>query len=138
MIETGFKTGNKPRVLLADRDAGTPALVSRVIASHYEMVGTVYDGSTAFAASVSLEPDVLVIDIILPKLNGFEVARQLTAIDSTTKIVILTCVNEPEFIAEALRIGASAFVLKQKLQSDLPLAIQAALDGKKFVSTTRT
>jgi DNA-binding NarL/FixJ family response regulator len=136
VIEISFNTGNKPRVLLADGDAGTPALVSRVIASRCEMVGTVYDGSTAFAASVCLEPDVLIIDIILPKLNGFDVVRQLNAMDSNTKIVILTCVDEPDFIAEALRIGASGFVLKQKLQSDLPLAIQAALDGKKFVSTT--
>ena len=126
---------NRPRILLADRDDQTPTLVSSIIASRFEMIGTVYDGQAAVEMSAGLKPDVLVSDIILPKLNGFEVVRQLTALSPATKIVILTDVDEPDFIVEALQLGASGFVLKRNVQMDLPLAISAVLEGKVFVST---
>jgi len=125
----------RPRVLLADRDDATPTLVSSIIASRFEMIGTVYDGEAAVEMSAGLKPDVLVSDIILPKLNGFEVVRQLTALSPETKVVILTDVDEPDFIVEALQLGACGFVLKRKVQMDLPLAMSAVLEGKVFVST---
>jgi len=125
---------SRPRVLLADRDDATPTLVSSIIASRFEMIGTVYDGEAAVEMDAGLKPNVLVSDIILPKLNGFEVVRQLTALSPATKVVILTDVDEPDFIVEALQLGVSGFVLKRKVRMDLPLAINAVLEGKVFVS----
>ena len=124
-------------MLLADGDAGTPGLVSSALASHCEMVGTVYDGQAAIAATMGLRPDILLLDVILPVLNGFEVIRRLVALNSTTKMIILTAVEDPEYVTEALETGANGFVFKRKTRLDLALAIREALSGRTFVSATQ-
>lgn len=126
--------GNVPRVLLADGDAATPGLVSAVISAECAMIATVYDGEAALDATLGLQPDVLVIDIAL---NGLDITRRLVAMNCATKLVILTTGEDPAHAAEARLAGAAAVVFKNRIKTDLPLAIREILKGRSFSSAAQ-
>jgi DNA-binding NarL/FixJ family response regulator len=125
------------RVLLADGDAGAPALVSAAIAAECHIVGTVYDGHAAVDATLGLQPDILLTDTILPGLNGLDVILRLVALKCPAKIVILTALEDPENVTETLRAGAAAFVYKRRIKNDLLIAIREVLNGRNFVSSRK-
>jgi DNA-binding NarL/FixJ family response regulator len=107
-------------------------LVSRIIVPQFEVIGTVYDGQAAVTATLALNPDVLITDIILPVLNGIEVVRRLISLGTRSKALILTAVEDAEYVDEALRAGASGYVFKRKIGVDLSIAITEALAGRIF------
>jgi DNA-binding NarL/FixJ family response regulator len=125
---------SKVRVLLADDHQAILAKVRRELGEEFEIVGIVGNGEEAVAAVCRLDPDVLVIDISMPVLNGLEAASRLRTSCCRTKIVFLTIHDDPDFVAAALSSGASGYVIKNRLSTDLVPAIREALQGHTFVS----
>lgn len=98
------------------------------------MIGEVSDGLTAVEKAQELKPDVVLMDIGLPGLNGLEAARRIREVVPDAKIVFLTQESSPEIIQEALHLGAVGYVLKSDVETDLVPALYAAVQGKQFVS----
>jgi len=124
---------SKVRVLLADDHEGTLELTHGVLDGEFEVIGTARNGRDAVAEVQRLDPDVLVIDISMPILNGFQAASLLGA-GCRTKIVFLTLCHEDVFVQAAFSAGASAFVVKLDLHTDLVPAIYEALEGRRYIS----
>ncbi len=119
------------RVLLADDHEAMLDRVAGLLATEFNVVGTVTDGQQALDAAMELEPDVLVLDISMPVMNGIETARRLKEAGSETRIVFLTVHDDPDFAREALEAGALGYVIKQRIASDLVAAIKKAHAGRQ-------
>jgi DNA-binding NarL/FixJ family response regulator len=128
-------SSTKPRVLLADDSERIVQIVSTLLAEEFEVVGYARDGVEAIKAAIRLKPDVLVMDIVMPKQDGIQAARRLNQMNSTTKIVFLTGLEDQEYVEASLAAGASGFVFKCRAACDLSLAVHEALAGRVFVST---
>jgi DNA-binding NarL/FixJ family response regulator len=98
------------------------------------VVGIVPDGRELLSAAKDLDPDVVVLDISMPILNGIEAARQLRGANSRAKLIFLTMHREVTFAARSLEAGASGFVLKHSAASELVTAIQEALKGGTYIT----
>jgi len=101
----------------------------------FQLVGEAGDGLTAVRKCVELQPDLVLLDIGLPELNGIQVARQIRQLAPDSRIVFLTQESSSAIVHEALSLGAAAYVIKAHTASDLILAILAARDGRQFVSS---
>jgi DNA-binding NarL/FixJ family response regulator len=101
-----------------------------------QVVGEVSDGSAAVEKAVELQPDLILLDIGLPTLNGFEAARQIRKLVPESKIIFLSQEPPGEVAQEALSIGAWGYVVKIRAETDLLAAVEAVLSGKQFVSGT--
>jgi DNA-binding NarL/FixJ family response regulator len=123
----------KIQVVIADDHHEMLAAIRRLVDEEFEVVGAVEDGEQAVTAVLMLNPDVLVIDISMPILNGLQVAKQLQAANCRTKVIILSVHEGPEFVEAAFSAGASGYVAKDRLYSDLIPAVHEAL-GHAFVS----
>jgi DNA-binding NarL/FixJ family response regulator len=99
-----------------------------------QVVGEASDGLEAIHKAVELQPDLIVLDIGLPSLDGIAVARQLRSLVPESKIVFLTQESSADVMQEAFRVGARGYVTKNKLLDDLFAAVEAVLSGKTFVS----
>ena len=125
----------KIRVLLADDNRQVLEYVRRFVSGDScEVVGVVRDGQAAVEAAAKSRPEVLVLDIAMPRLNGIEAARLMREADPSTRIVFLTVEKDPDMCRTALDTGACGYVLKARLATDLIPAIRAARDGVRFVS----
>jgi DNA-binding NarL/FixJ family response regulator len=124
----------KIRVVLADDHQALLARVRGVLDEEYEVVGVVENGSQAVDAVLTLDPDVLVIDISMPVLDGLQAARQLQKANCRTKIVFLTIHEDNDFVTAAFGAGAVGYVIKACLSTDLVPAILEAMQGHTFVS----
>ena len=124
----------KPRVLLADDHRVVAEGLRGLLDPYFEVVGVVSDGRELLAAAARLDPDVVVLDISMPSLNGIETARQLRAENSRAKVVFLTMHREVAYAARSLEAGASGFVLKHSAPSELVTAIREALNGGTYVT----
>jgi DNA-binding NarL/FixJ family response regulator len=133
-MPTEKKKSNFPRVLLADDHQVILDTEGQILAPEFNIVGAVRDGAAVLLAAAELDPDVITLDITMPEINGLEVARRLRASGSRAKIVFLTVHEDLDFICEALNVGASAYVVKGTMASDLLRAVHAALTGQKFIS----
>ena len=122
------------RVLLADDHKAILDHVAKLLEPEFEVVGMVSDGQALLAASARLKPDVLVLDISMPVLSGLDAARELQRTGSRAKIIFLTVHEEPEYVRGSFETGASGYVVKPRLASDLAQAIREALAGRTFVS----
>lgn len=125
---------SKVRVLLADDHESILANVRGVLGDDFEIVGTVNNGKDAVLQAHLLDPDVLVIDISMPVMDGLQATSLLHSARRRTKIVILTVHEDEDFIAAAFSAGASAYVVKAQLTSDLVPAIRQALEGHTYIS----
>lgn len=125
----------KHRILLADDDDLILRLLSALLSPQFEIVASVHTGEDAFQAVLSLKPDVLVLDIVMPGLGGIETALRLQESGSPTKIVFLTSLEDAELVEAAMASGASGFVFKGYIFRDLPFAISEALAGRTFLSS---
>jgi DNA-binding NarL/FixJ family response regulator len=123
-----------PRVLLADDHAAVRNQVSGLLASRFDIVAKVADGGSLVEAVTRLHPDLLVLDISMPVLNGIEAACKLREAGSQARIVFLTVHEEPEFVEAAMAAGARGYVFKSRLATDLLPAIQSALADTPYVS----
>jgi len=117
-----------------DDNEGILTRAARVLNSTCSVVGVVTDGRAALDAAAALNPDVIVLDITMPGLNGLDVADRLRAAGSTAVVVFMTVHDETEFVAAAQAAGALGYVVKRRLVSDLPLAVREARAGRLFVS----
>ncbi|HEX3437768.1 MAG TPA: response regulator transcription factor [Pseudacidobacterium sp.] len=123
---------SKIRVLLADDHKVILARVRKIIGDEFDIVGEVTNGRDAIVEVGRLNPDVLVIDISMPVLDGLQAASQLRS--KRTKIVFLTVHNDPDFIVAAFSVGASGYVVKSDLTTDLVPAIREVMDGHTYIS----
>jgi DNA-binding NarL/FixJ family response regulator len=124
---------SKSRVLLADDHQLVAEGLRGLLEPEYELVGIVSDGRELLAAA-RLRPDVIVMDITMPRLNGIEAARQLRQIGVRAKVVFLTMHRDPAYAARALDAGASGFMLKHSAASELLTAIREVLQGRTYIT----
>ncbi len=101
---------------------------------HCEVVGTVGDGRALLTAARELKPDVIVLDIAMPLLNGMAAGERLKKMIPEVKLIFLTVNEDPGFASEAMRIGASGYLLKSSAASELFHAIEVALEGRTYVT----
>jgi two-component system response regulator DesR len=120
------------RVLLADDHRGMLTELRLQLHEAFEIIGSVEDGKEAVDAVINLDPDVMVLDIAMPVMNGFQVAARLRG--CRTKIVILTTFEDQDYIDAAFSSGANGYVTKRNLARDLVTAIHEVLRGNTFVS----
>jgi CheY-like chemotaxis protein len=113
------KTPKRPRVLVAEDHAEVAKAVCRVLALDCEVVGRVADGNDVLEAVQRLQPDVIVIDLNLPNVNGLEACRQIRHVNPETKVIVFTAMDDPEIRQRSLEVGASAFVSKMAVDGDL-------------------
>ncbi|MGB9435471.1 MAG: response regulator transcription factor [Candidatus Acidiferrum sp.] len=124
----------RPRILLADDHVGMLVNASDILREQFEVVGAVTDGRAAVDAALELKPDLVVLDIGMPEMGGFDAARELRRSGCNAKVVFLTIQQDEEYVAAALDSGGLAYVLKSRMYSDLVEAIAAALAGGIFIS----
>lgn len=124
----------KPRILLADDHTFVLEGYRRILEEHYELVGTTGDGRALLAAAKTAQPDIVVLDISMPLLNGIDAAAQLKKICPTVKIIIVTMHADTEYVRSAFEAGASAYVLKGSAVDELELAIRAVLGGHSYIT----
>jgi DNA-binding NarL/FixJ family response regulator len=116
----------QPRVLLADDHAGILSALRRLLGSSCDIVGCVTDGAALLEAAARLRPDVIVVDIFMPKVDGLKACRQIKEATPETKVVVLTGHNDSSTRQRAFSAGASAFIPKHLMADDLVDAIHRA------------
>jgi DNA-binding NarL/FixJ family response regulator len=121
-------------VLLADDHDAVLTVAARLLGQEFEVVRAVRDGQAVLEAAAKLRPDVVVLDIAMPVLSGLEAARRLQADGGAAKVVFLTVYEDPDYLRAARAAGALGYVVKDRLASDLPVAVREALAGRPFVS----
>jgi len=124
----------RPRVLLADDHRLVLGALEALLSRECDVVGTATDGRALVAAAASLQPDLVVLDVAMPLLNGLDAARQIKRACPRIKIVVITMNEDPELAAEAFRAGASAHILKQSAASELLSAIREVTSGRSYVT----
>jgi len=123
------------KVLLADDHAIVSQGLEALLKQRFELVGSVSDGRALVAAVEQLSPDVVVTDISMPGLNGLDAIRQIRKSKSQAKLVVLTMHAEPNLVAEALKAGASGYLLKTSAVEELETAILEVLKGRTYVTS---
>jgi len=124
----------RPRVLLADDHSLLLGAFEKLLAPECNIVGQVSDGRALVAAADELKPDIVVLDISMPLLNGLEAARQIRHKTRSIKFVFVTMNEDADLAAEAFRSGASAYLLKRSAASELLAAIRQVMDGQSYVT----
>jgi DNA-binding NarL/FixJ family response regulator len=124
----------KPRVLLADDHRLVAEGLCGLLEPHFDVVGITSDGHELIEAAKRLDPEVIVLDISMPSLNGIAAARQLRTENPRTKLVFLTVHCEVAYAARAMEAGASGYVLKQAASSELISAIRVVLEGGTYLT----
>ena len=119
----------RPRVLLADDHRLLREAFTRLLETDCEVVGAVADGRALLAAAPEVRPDIVVLDVAMPLLNGLDAARQLKRAMPHVKVIFLTMNEDPEVAAEAFRAGASGYLLKRTTSSELLDAIRDVQKG---------
>jgi DNA-binding NarL/FixJ family response regulator len=124
----------KPQVLLADDHKIVAEGLKSLLEPEFEIVGTVEDGQALIAMAEELRPDVAVVDITMPKLNGIEAVLRLKKIQEDIKVVFLTMHPDVAYAVSAFESGASGYVLKHSAPEELVTAIREALKGRTYVT----
>ena len=128
----------KPRVLMADDHSLILAGLRKLVEADCDVVGAVEDGRSLVEAAQRLRPDLILLDISMPLLNGLEAARQLRTLVPDCKLIFLTMHASPTYATEAFQIGASGYLLKRSAASELGLAIKAVLQGQQYLTPLLT
>jgi DNA-binding NarL/FixJ family response regulator len=124
----------KAKVVLGDDHALILDGLRAALQPHYEVVGLAKDGRALVQAAEKLKPDVVVLDISMPLLNGFEAAKQIKRDRPATKLIFLSQHLDPAYLKNALKLGASGYVLKSGATEELRVAINDALQGKIYIT----
>jgi DNA-binding NarL/FixJ family response regulator len=124
----------RPRILLADDHVLMAEALQHMLQADFDVVGRVSDGRALLKAAAELRPDVALVDIGMPLLNGLDAGEQLKALHPEIRVIYLTQSHEPRFAVEAFRRGASGYLLKESAASELTKAIREALRGRSYVS----
>ena len=124
----------RPRVFLADDHSILLEAFRHLLEPRFEIVGTATDGIQMLAMVTKLQPDVVVLDITMPNLNGLDAAAKLKKKLPDIKIVFLTMNEDPELVTEAFRIGANGYLLKKSAAAELFQAIEVVLNSRSYVT----
>jgi DNA-binding NarL/FixJ family response regulator len=124
----------KPRLLLADDHTLLLEGIRLMLEPEFDLVGSVEDGQALLAAAKALKPDIILLDISMPRLNGIDAAHRLRKILPSAKLIFLTMHAGADYVAEAFRAGARGYLLKRSAASELLTAIRAVLKGDHYVS----
>ena len=124
----------KIRILIGDDHAFIRQGIRDALRVQYDVVGEAADGKALVEATQKLRPDVVVLDISMPILNGFESARKIKEVLPSAKLIFLSQHLNPAYLRQALKLGASGYVLKQSATEELHKAISAVLRGKTYIS----
>jgi DNA-binding NarL/FixJ family response regulator len=123
------------RVLLVDDNVEFLDVAASLLESHdYEIVGKAENGEEGLTAALGLQPDVVVLDVSMPSLNGFEVARRLQQHKHRAGIVLLTFHEDIDYWRAARALGVLGYVIKRRMATDLPIAVREALAGRPYAS----
>ena len=122
------------RILLADDNDEILAEVRELLEKDFEIIGTVTNGQDAVEAVRLFNPDVLVMDIAMPVLDGIAASERICKIDGRPKILFLTIQESAEYVTAAFAAGASGYVTKRRLLNDLAHAIREVTEGRTFLS----
>lgn len=125
---------SRPRVLLADDHRMLADALKKVLEPRCEVVGTVNNGRALLETAGKLNPDIIVLDITMPQLNGLDAGRQLKIKMPKAKLIFMTQHEDPYLVGKAFRCGASAFLLKEAAASELIDALEAVLKGGSYVT----
>jgi DNA-binding NarL/FixJ family response regulator len=128
----------RPRVLLADDHALLLGALENLLSAECDVVGQVSDGRALLAAAETLKPDVIVLDIAMPVLNGLEAGRQIKRFLRSVKLVFVTMNEDPDLAAEAFRAGASGYLLKRSAAAELLTAIKQVMQGRSYITPLMT
>jgi len=124
----------RPRVLLADDHRMLADALKGVLQPRCEVVGIVNDGRALLEAAAKLQPEIIVLDIGMPRLNGLDAARHLKRTMPKIKLIFMTMNEDPDLVGEAFRAGGSGFLLKQAAAFELTDAIDKVLKGGSYVT----
>jgi DNA-binding NarL/FixJ family response regulator len=124
----------RPKILLADDHVLIAQAIEHLLQGEFDVVGTVSDGRALLKAAGEMAPDVVVVDIGMPLLNGLDAGEQIKALHPHIKVIYLTQNRDPRIAAEAFRRHASGYLLKDSAASELTTAIREALRGRSYVS----
>ncbi len=124
----------KARILLADDHVLVAEGIRTMLAPVYDVVGTVSDGRSLLAAAETLKPDLILVDIGMPQLNGLDATRVLKGLLPNVKVIVLTQNEDSLLVAEAFRAGASGYLLKYAAPKELLQAIEEVLKGASYLS----
>jgi DNA-binding NarL/FixJ family response regulator len=124
----------RPRILMADDHLMLLEAFKALLEPDFDVVGTATDGRALLEEFSRLHPDVVVLDVAMPLLNGLDAGRQLKAQRRSVKLIYLTMNPDPDLAGEALRLGASGYVLKSSAAQELKQAIQEALRGRSYIT----
>jgi DNA-binding NarL/FixJ family response regulator len=125
---------SKARIVIADDHSIVLEAYRQLLEPEFTVVGTASNGQELLEVAPKLSPDVVLLDISMPTLNGLDVARQLKATLPQTKLIFVTMLDEPFYISEAFELGASAYVLKQSASTELLSALSAVLKNRRYIS----
>ena len=125
---------SKPRILLADDHMLILDGLRHLLERHYDLVGTVQDGHSVLNTALRLQPDLVLMDVAMPVLNGLQAGQRLREQLPNVKLLYVSMYGDTPYVEEALRIGASGYVLKRSGWEELSRAIEAVLAGKQYVS----
>jgi DNA-binding NarL/FixJ family response regulator len=123
-----------PRVLLADDLPEIRERVTELLRPDFDIVAIAQNGPEAVEAASTLNPDLLVLDISMPILNGIQVASRLRDLGCKAKVIFLTVHEDPDYIEAALSVGALGYVFKSRVATELVPAVRSVLQGHRFMS----
>ena len=124
-------------MILADDSPAMIRVASRILGPHFDLLEAVADGKSAVDAVLLHRPDVAVLDILMPVLDGIQATRKLVKQGARARIVVLSGLEEEQYVNAALEAGARAFVFKRRVNHDLAFAINEVLQGRTFISPER-
>ena len=124
----------KTRILLADDHTLVAEAIKRLLEPEFEVVGVVADGRSLVREACALEPDVILVDLNMPMLNGLDAGEQLKAAHPGMKIIVLTMNEDAEIAAQSMRTWASGYLLKKSAGSELVKAVREVLRGGKYIT----
>ena len=124
----------RKRLMIADDHALMLEGLARLLATEFDIIGTAADGRSLIHSALTLLPDLIVLDIAMPELNGIEAARQLTVQLPSTYLVVVTQQLDPDYLRAAFQAGVRAYVAKQSASTELLLAINLVLHGSYYIT----
>lgn len=124
----------KPRVLLADDHTFVLEGFKKLLEDHCQLVGAVEDGRTLIETTLNLQPDLVILDISMPRLNGIEAAKKLKKQVPGVKLIFVTMHADMAYIDAAFRAGASGYLLKRSAATELMQAVQSVMNDKFYMT----
>ena len=125
----------RPRILIAEDHPRVAEELRRLLASEFDVVAVVSDGDALLRTAETVRPDVVVTDIVMPRLDGIAATEKLLARCPGTRVVLVTVHDDPELAALGYAAGALACILKLTAAQELVPAVRAVLRGERYVST---